>query len=316
MTDNPEPGKEPESRRTPADWSQPLENLSETIAQWMNQVGIGANADLQTASFTEPIGGAGRGAIRLDLTVGRVSIRALPPTSDNLIEVDVTSIGAVEMVAVTEGETKSVRLRQKRSTTEDIFKPVRDAVDTVARSTELAWDIRLSPRVPLTLVAHAELTLDIFDLTGLQVPRLEYDGGTGKTDITFPAGTFNAVVDGGLGILNLTVPDEARASLDLNIGAGTTFIRVGEASVKADIQGGVGNCEIEVNPGTALRVRGESGLGNIDVPEAARPVQFESEFISESGEWQTSGYEFASNKVDVRYEGGVGSLVIRERDTR
>jgi hypothetical protein len=312
MTDNPQPGKQPPKQET--EWTFSFENFGESIAQVLNQFGIGADADLRETTFVEPLADASRATVRLDLTIGHVKIEALPADSDKLIEAEVTSIGAVEMVTATEGDAKSVRLRQKRTTDADLFKPVKDAVDAVAHNPELQWTVRLSPRLPIRLIVNAGLTLDTFDLSGLNLQRLSVDSGTGTTKVTFPAGVTVAEVEGGVGVLEMTVPDGANTTLNLDIGAGSTVLHVGDANLRAEIEGGVGNCEVSIPAGAALRVRGESGLGNIDVPHRAEAVQFESEFISESGTWQTADFAFAQQKIDIRYDGGVGSLIIRERD--
>lgn len=312
MTDeNPKPPPKDE-KRYETEWAFSFDTFGESIAQLMHQFGIGNDADLQTTTLTEALGGAVRGQVRLDLTVGQAALKALPADSSNLVEVDVTSIGSVEMLATTEGDTKSVRLRQKRSSSEDLFKPVKDVVDTVAHNQELAWDVRLSPRVPIMLDISAGLTTDTFDLTGLNIPRLKLDSGTGTTTVKLPGSVSNVHIDGGLGNLELMVPDEAKMTLHMDIGVGATTLTIGQANVKAEIEGGVGSCTVIVPAGAAVRIQAESGLGNIDVPERLQPVSFESEFISESGVWQTEGYEHAVSKIDLNYEGGVGSLVIQE----
>lgn len=295
------------------EWSFSFEQFGDSVAQLLAQLGIGADADLQTATLTEPLGNAARANIRLELTVGRVTLGALPVDSDHLIEARVVSIGAVEMRADTEGDSKSVRLRQKRQSGDDLLKPMKDAVDTVAHNNELEWEIRLSPRLPITLELHAALTVESLDLRGLNVPRFKLNGGTGKTDVTLPDGISNARISGGVGLLTIHVPDGAQTTLELDIGAGATYLNIGEASLKANIEGGVGNCNVVVPDGAALRVRADSGLGNIIVPDWAESVSLESEFISESGTWETPSYEFASQKIDLRYDGGVGSLIVETR---
>lgn len=315
MTDDQQ--KEPESRRSEVEWTfafDQLEQFGENIAGWLTQLGIGADADLQQTNLTEPRGTAKRGRVRLDMTIGKAMLHALPAGSENLIEVDVVSVGAVEMSATTEGEAKSVRLRQKRSSHEDFFKPMKDAVDSVARIDQLQWDVRLSPDVPLSVQISAGLTIDEFDFTGLQLSKLKMDGGTGRTVVTLPAGVSNAEIEGGVGILDLHIPDDAKSTLEMDLSAGATNVYIGKADVKAEIEGGVGNCTVIVPADAAVRLRADSGLGNIVVPETLKPVEFESEFISESGIWETAGYVFAVNKIDLRYEGGVGSLIIQFAD--
>jgi hypothetical protein len=309
MPDNPNHNDQQDKH---PEWFFVFETFGENVSQWMSQMGIGTDADLQVTHLSAPLASADAARIRLDLTIGRATIGALPPDSDHLIEMDVTSIGAVEMLTTTENGSQSVRVRQKRST-RDLLKPVKDVVDAVAHNTELQWDIRLSPRLPLNLLIHAGLTVDDFDLSALTVPQLTLDGGAGRTVITLPAGTCKAEIDGGVGLLDIGVPAGAHATLNTKLGAGATHLRIGPAAaVRADIIGGVGNCEIDIPPDAALRVQGESGLGNFDVPPRAKPVTYETEFVSESGTWQTDEYTFAEQQIDIRYEGGVGSLIIRE----
>lgn len=297
------------------EWEFSFENLGESIAQLMHQLGIGNDADLQTQTLTERLGNAERAQLRLDLTVGYTSIKALDADSENLIEADVTSIGAVEMTAITEGRFSSVRLRQKRSTDEsDIFKPVKDAVDTVAHNTELKWAVRLSPNIPLNLELVTGVTVDEFDLTDLHIQRLKLDGGTGKTQLKLPIKMTNVSIKGGVGVVDIAIPDDAKATIEMDAGAGPTTINIGDANVKLTIEGGVGNCTIIIPPGAALQIMAESGLGNIIVPESCTPVKIESEFISESGRWQTAGYELSAKKIDIHYDGGVGSFVVQERE--
>lgn len=315
MSDQPDNTPQ-KNKNTEPEWTFSFETFGESIAQLMSQLGIGADADLQKVELQESIGHAERANIRLDLTVGRVIVTALPSDSPNLIEADVVSIGAVEMVTSTAGDTKSVRLRQKRNSGDDLLKPMKDAVDTVAHNPELEWVIRLSPNLPITLDIHAPLTLNQFDLQALNIPQLSMDSGAGKTDIILPTGVTKAKIDGGVGILDVTILDDSKTTLDLDIGAGATYLHIGYANLKAQIDGGVGNCEVNIPHDAAFRVRADSGLGNIVVPERAEPVKFESEFISESGLWESASYEFSAQKIDLRYEGGVGSLIVEETDEK
>lgn len=319
MTNNPSndtPDKKPEVRTLATEWVQAFDQLEQfgvNIAHWLNQLGIGADADLNQFNLSEPVGTAPRAKIKLDMTIGLARIEPLPAGSPNLIEAEIVSIGEVEMAATTERDAKSVRLRQRRNT-DDIFKPVKDAVDTVARIDELQWTVRLSPDVPLTLEIGAGLTIAKLDFTGLQLTRLKMDGGTGHTVVTLPASVTTAEIDGGFGVLDLHIPDGAKTTLHMNNGAGATNIFIGDAGVKAEIDGGVGNCTVIIPAATAACLRADSGLGNITVPEAMNEVTFETEFISESGVWQTSGFEFAARKIDIRYEGGVGSLIVQHAE--
>ena len=131
---------------------------------------------------------------------------------------------------------------------------MKDAVDAVARNNELRWDVRLSPNVPLSIEIGASLTVDQFDFTELTLNRLSMDGGTGHTVVRLPARAMSADVEGGVGVLDLHIPDESKITLGLDAGAGATNIFAGDAALKANIDGGVGNCTITV-PDTAASAR-------------------------------------------------------------
>ncbi|MFZ4813282.1 MAG: hypothetical protein ACOYL5_02010 [Phototrophicaceae bacterium] len=311
MTNASPPSQTPPNDQFP-EWSFDFAAFGESLAQLLTQLGIGNDADLQSANLSEPLGESTRAKIRLDFTVGYAVITALPLDSPNLIEARLTSIGAVEMQVSTEADGKSVWVRQKRSSAEDPFKTVKDAVDTVAHNPVLRWEIALSQRIPLTLEVNGGFTLNHFDLSLLNVPRLRVYCGAGQSTLQLPAIVVNAVVEGGVGITDIHITNGAKVTLHLDAGAGAATLHVGQADLKAEIDGGIGNLIVNIPVSIALRVQGDSGLGNIIVPERAISTVFESEFISESGIWETPNFAQASPRIEVRYEGGVGSLIVQE----
>lgn len=289
-----------------------IEEFGENIAQIMSQMGIGHDADLHTQFFEVPLRRVEKAHIRLDPSVGHVKISALPPHSRNLLYAEVCTIGRAEVLSTTDHQATTLQLRQRRTHYVDILQPVKDVVDTVAHNHELMWNIQLSPNLPITLDIRAGFTLDVIDLQGLNVAKLLLDCGSGATTLTFAPATIEAQIKSGMGQTSLYLPDKARVDLVMENGAGLTEIFCQRASLYAHIMGGVGNCEITLPSEHPFRIQGESGLGNIIVPERVNPLTLETDFISESGTWKTHDYEQAFSKVDIRFDGGVGSLIVQE----
>ena len=289
-----------------------IEEFGENIAQVMSQMGIGHDADLHTQFFDVPLRPVEKAHIRLDPSVGHVKISALPATSRNLLYAEVCTIGRAEVLSSTDHQVTSIQLRQRRTQYVDILQPVKDVVDTVAHNHELMWNIQLSPNLPITLDIRAGFTLDWIDLQGLNIDKLLLDCGSGATTLTFASSNTEAQIKSGMGQTSLHLPDKARVDLVMENGAGLTEIFCQRASLYAHIMGGVGNCEITLPSEHPFRIQGESGLGNIIVPDRVNPLMLETDFISESGTWKTHDYEQAFNKVDIRFDGGVGSLIVRE----
>ncbi len=297
------------------EWSFSFEQFGENIARLMTQLGVGADATVNTVHLHEPLGDTQRANIRLDFTIGHTSIDALADDNPYVIEADITSVGRVEMNTQRTGDRLTARLRQTRTESDNPFQPVIEAVDTFAHQDELSWAIRLTPNIPIELAISSGLTTNMIDLSRLDVPKLKVTGGAGNTVVLLPSIGGNALINGGVGTLAVTVSGGHKNVLRLESGAGNSYVDVlPGAGVEATIEGGVGNCTVTVPKGAALRISAESGLGNIVVPSAAAPVSIESEFISESGVWQTPDFNTALHKIDIRYEGGVGSLIVEEEE--
>ncbi|MBZ0289665.1 MAG: hypothetical protein K8I30_18730, partial [Anaerolineae bacterium] len=98
---------EQKSKQT-VEWSFSFGDVGDSISKTLKQMGV--DGEIKTAQFSEPVGGATSARVRLDLSVGKMVVRALTEP-DKLIEADVRYIGEVEFSV--SGETdKVVRLGQ------------------------------------------------------------------------------------------------------------------------------------------------------------------------------------------------------------
>ena len=93
------------------------------------------------------------------------------------------------------------------------------------------------------------------------------------------------------------------SSLDLSIGAASTWVRLPEAAgtTTAHISGGAASLTIEVPAGVAAQIRHRGGLSTLDIDQARFPSVGE-------GLYRSPDYETAHNRVDITLETGVATI--------
>lgn len=293
------------------EWTFSFSNLGESISNTLTGLGIGEDAEIKTSNFVEALEGTTEAKLVLEPTVGQVHVSALPASSPNLFEADVTYVGEIKFEVREEGTRKAVTLRQHMQS--DVLKPLKDAVSSLTRRKELKWDMRLSPAVPLDLQINNGITANEFDLRGLKLTALRVNGGTGETNLTLPeiTGHYPVNLNSGTGELNVEIP--ARSDIDLiaNNGTGETNLTIGAGSaVSARITGGIGACNITVPADAAVRLKAATGLGKVTVPASLKRIKVD-EFVATVGTWETPNYASAERRIDIKFDGGIGSLNIR-----
>jgi hypothetical protein len=295
------------------EWSFSFENVGESINNLLGSLGVGADEEIKTGTFSEAIGDATLAKVTLDLTVGAATISDLPD-SDNLIEAEVAYIGEIDFASKAEEGYKFVRLGQT-SRYQEALKPIKEAFGAFARRGDLRWDIRLTPNIPLDLQINSGVTSNNFDLSKLQLDALKVNGGTGKTDLKLPTmgDNYKVVINSGTGQLDVQINEGANIDLRVNNGTGATNITIGaNAVVDAHITGGIGKCTIKLPSGMAARVKATTGLGKVIVPEHFTRIKGGEDFIATSGTWQTADFQDAEHKITIKYEGGLGGLSISQ----
>jgi predicted membrane protein len=90
----------------------------------------------------------------------------------------------------------------------------------------LEWNVHLTPSIPMSLNADLGTGNSTLDLSRLKVTDIDVNSGTGNTTVIFPsnAGQVTGKVDGGVGNLNLKIPDGVEARIDANSGIGNVNI--------------------------------------------------------------------------------------------
>ncbi|MBN1810782.1 MAG: hypothetical protein JXA14_02995 [Anaerolineae bacterium] len=135
--------------------------------------------------------------------------------SPNLIEGDITYRGTLIFDAPVRGGRANVRLDSYFAGPWWGWSP------DFGAAPDAAWDVKLSPKVPLDLNLDTGSGHCDFDLSGLQINNLVVDSGSGAVDLTLPAdSSFKGTIDAGSGRVAITLPTGVGARVVLDSGSG------------------------------------------------------------------------------------------------
>lgn len=125
------------------------------------------------------------------------------------------------------------------------------------------WDINLNQRVPIDLEVDIGTGNATLDLKTLQIGTLKVDTGTGNARITLPSNANNTNVDinGGTGNLELIVPGEVEARIEVNSGLGNAtfdsrFFKKGEDIYETGEYASATN---------KVTIKVDHGIGNLNI---------------------------------------------------
>jgi len=152
-------------------------------------------------TLAQPAEGAAVLDATLNFNAGALRLAALAP-SDHLMEATARNgpgETARQDFQVAPGGAGRLVLRQWSN---PVLSPF-----LMLRGDSALWDIRLAPRLPLTLTVNAGDAAVALDLTGLQLTALDLSSGLGAAVVTFPAGQpAQARVRAGLAPVTLNLP--------------------------------------------------------------------------------------------------------------
>jgi hypothetical protein len=268
------------------EWSFSFGDVGESINNTLKQ--LGADAEVKTSHFTEPIGAAKSARVRLDLATGKMIVRAAT-APENLIEAEVRHIGEMEFSVSGESD-KFVRLGQKNNGV--LAGPLKDFLNAVSNHDDLRWEIGLAASIPLDLDIHGGVGVSKLDLSGLQIKHLKMHSGVGEIHLDLPA-----------------MPEPYTVELDGGVGETTVTVAEG-AALRMRVAGGVGSVKLRLPETSAARVEVQGGLGGAKLAPRFTRVKSGGDFISQSGTWETSGFSLAAHQIVVHFNGGVGELKV------
>ncbi len=264
------------------EWSFDFEDMGKQFSQFFKNMMEGGEIELKTADLAAPLDEAASAQVKIDFSVGRANVTALPADADNLFEAQIAYVGEYEF-EVSGAAERQIALRQKGSFPKGMM----------GQAKNLTWDIALAQNLPHQLSLKGGLGETDIDLTNLLVDAIKLDTGVGKVALTLPLqdNNFNASISGGVGKTDVTIPAGIGGNLK--------------------IDGGVGEVNISVASEAAVRIEANSGLGQINLPAGLVRVSGSGSFIGTEGIWESAGFADAKKQIHIQYNGGVGSFHLK-----
>jgi tRNA-binding EMAP/Myf-like protein len=272
-----------QKKRYETEWSFSFTDLRDRIGKmvedWNEEV------EVTTSDFSDPLGDKTEATVKLALPLGKSTVTALE-NDENLIEATVTHpVGEVITFTPATPPENIVELESKSE----------NAVNNLRGKREHA--VGLTPHIPLTIDARTGAGQTLFDLSRLQLERVDFRIGAGETQIDLPTA------------------DDAY-NVQVKCGAGETRINIAQnTAVNVSVKGGVGSVVLSVPANAALRVKAQIGMGGLDIPKALERLSGQRVMFTEKGVWVSEGFEDAAHPITVIFKGGVGNFEIKETET-
>lgn len=273
------------------EWSFDLGVVGDRVREFFGS--LAGDEELREGEYTVGRGVARQATVKLDLSLGDTTIRALEAGGD-LFHAHVKYVGELRFEAHGD-EHKIIKLGQV-TRPRSLAGPIKQGFRAMASNDDLWWNVGLSPDVPIALNVDAGVGPVDMDLTHLTITDLEVDGGVGSLKLFLPAQALPLAteIDGGVGQVTVVVPAGAHGQIK--------------------IDGGVGAINLIIAPDVAVKIKAESGIGSINIASSIPRISGEPEFLSNDGTWQSPGYDVAEKKLTIRYDGGVGSFNVRVQE--
>ena len=266
------------------EWAFDFEEMGSRFSQFFSEM-IGGDVEVETANLFAPRNEAESASVEINFSVGRASLNALAPDSDNLFEAEINYIGEYEF-EVKGGSQRSISLRQQGQLPKGIGR-------VIGNNKDLHWDIALAPGIPYRLRMKGGVGETNIDLSHLLVDDIRLETGIGKIALTLPAqeAPIAAKVSGGIGKTDIVIPDGSFGTLD--------------------IDGGVGEVIVKVSPAAAVQLQASTGMGKVGLPESFAQVEGAGHGIGVHGIWQTANFAGAEARTIVEFDGGISSFQLQ-----
>jgi hypothetical protein len=215
------------------------------------------SAPLGGETIAQPLAGAERANVTINMRTGTLQIGALPE-SENLIA-GTAAHDARDRLA----QNFSVNGNAANYTLRALGQAVWIMPFGERRADDLHWELRLNNSVPLNLDIATGAGAATLDLATLNVENLHFSSGVGATTLVLPRdGRLVAQVNGGVGQTTITIPAGVAAHITATAG-------IGQVQVLGDF-GRDGSAYVSTNYATAdnrvdLTVSG--GIGSITIQQ-------------------------------------------------
>jgi hypothetical protein len=248
-------------------------------------LGLTAAPQMQTETFTEPIGTATSAKYYIEASSAPVDVSSL--TSDDELVNAVITHRSIFNFDVSGTDQKTVRMSE---TTDSSSWLTWDFSTTATK-----WDVQLAEKIPTEIILDGGSGSLDFDLSEIELTSLRSDMGSGASKFVLPVTKepYDIEVDSGSGAVRLVIPDGATLNFTLSSGSGSV------------------NVTLPANAALQIEVFDE-GSGSLHLPAGLEKVSSSGSGGS-LGVWQTSGFDTAKSKIYIKIMNqGSGSIDIHE----
>ncbi|MFC2017501.1 LiaI-LiaF-like domain-containing protein [Chloroflexota bacterium] len=197
-----------------------------------------------TKSYSEPLGDIERGQIEIDFTAGSITMGSLPPTSPNFVEAGSRIRNGHKPMNVDfhqeDGEGKLyLSTANQRFLGEDGIK----------------WEVRFAQNIPLAINIKSAVSNMELDLSELKVTEFRLDVDAGNCEVTMPssAGTTHAYIKTDVANVEVAIPDEVAARIQVDIDLSvfdideSRFSQQGDYYMSQDFDSAENRIELEID---------------------------------------------------------------------
>jgi hypothetical protein len=192
--------------------------------------------------YSIPRGDYKEAVVELDFSAGSLSLSALPYGSPNLAEADSQGNG----LRADSSSRNGIGLLSLKSVSERRM-PHRMGWNE--------WNVELARDIPLSIVANLDAADLDFNLSNLNVTRLDLDLDAGNADIVMPSakGTMHANIKADAANVVITIPEGTAAKIKADVDAGlldmdeSRFIREGAYYISHDFNSAKSRLYIEID---------------------------------------------------------------------
>ena len=166
---------------------------------WMLMRPAMGRRNLETQTVNEPLNGASDADIRLYHGAGRLSLR---PSGTPGVLLSGTCVGGVSVNTVRSGPSARLELRSQAGQDWMSF-------PNFSGTYGYAWDLVVTPEIPVRLSLETGASETILDLRDLKVTDLDVKTGASSTEVTLPAraGSTRVKIASGAASVKLFVPE-------------------------------------------------------------------------------------------------------------
>jgi hypothetical protein len=230
--------------------------LAAGAAVVLSSGGFQTRGEIANSNLNIPVSGARDADIEIDFGAGTLYVDGTAG-GENLATGDLeyySNRGQPTQSVNRSGDSVSVNLRQPQSTSffNFGFGP--------NRGTD--WNIHLNPNVPMTVKADLGAGNSTLDFSQIKATDIDVDNGAGNTEVVFPAaaGAVSGKVSGGVGNLNIKIPEGAAARIKVdtglgNISADSRFTKRDDTYETADYNSATNKIDLEL----------DMGVGNVEI---------------------------------------------------